>query len=373
VATDFHQHTTRSSDSAVSLRDRVLANAAEAVEVTVASEHNLNSDLSDAVRDAGMSKFVVSLAGNELSTDASPTPWGHVNVYPVVPVPGLPRGGAPQVRDRSAHDLFEELRRKSGPKPVVQVNHPRSGSNGYFDLLGFDARSGKGTARGYEAAFDALEVWNGRDVDMRTKVLVDFFSLLRTSHPVTPIADTDTHGIVGQEAGLPRTYVRVESDAALDAWTPERTAELVRTVRESRDVVLTNGPFLRVEANGVGIGGVATPKAGLVNVSIHVASASFARVDHVSMKCVGDASVLGPEEIAVAPTQRPGGAFEADASFTVKAARDDACVVIATGAVPMRPMFDGEDREISPWAMAGAVWIDADGDGIALARSKARR
>ena len=46
----------------------------------------------------------------------------------------------------------------------------------------------------------------------RGKVLDDYLALLRTNHPVTPIASTDTHGIVGQEAGYPRTFVRVEKD-----------------------------------------------------------------------------------------------------------------------------------------------------------------
>jgi hypothetical protein len=28
----------------------------------------------------------------------------------------------------------------------------------------------------------------------------------------------------------------------------------------------------------------------------------------------------------------------------------------------------GDDKEITPWAMTGAIWIDADGDGKALGR-----
>ena len=43
---------------------------------------------------------------------------------------------------------------------------------------------------GVEAAFDAVEVWNGRNVDVRAKVLEDLLALLRTSHPVTAIAAT---------------------------------------------------------------------------------------------------------------------------------------------------------------------------------------
>ena len=50
---------------------------------------------------------------------------------------------------------------------------------------------------------------------------------------MTATADTDTHGIVGQEAGYPRTYVRVADDGPVDAWDAARTADVVRGVKEA--------------------------------------------------------------------------------------------------------------------------------------------
>ena len=373
VATDFHQHTSLSVDAPVAARDRILGNAAEAVEVAVATEHNVVADLAPIVGELGMSRFVVSVPGDELSTDSSKKPWGHVNVFPLPEDASQPRGGAPVVRDRLAHDVLEEVRSKPGPRGVIQVNHPRSGANGYFDQLGFDPAKGVGTGAGYDAGFDALEVWNGRDVALRTKVLEDFLALLRTSHPVTAIADTDTHGIVGQEAGLPRTYVRVTKDDALDTWDASRTADVVRAVRETRDVVLTNGPFMRVTANGVGIGGIAAARSGLVVVKVHVTSAPFVSVDRVELRLAAGGKVLTPSVVVLTPKVGATGALEADLSFTIRATADDAFVVIVSGTRPMRPMFSGEDREISPWAMSGAIWIDANGNGKSLAREVARR
>lgn len=374
VATDFHQHTILSADAPVGTRDRILSNAAEAVEVAVASEHNVVADLGPVVRELGMSRFVVSIPGDELTTDASRKPWGHANVYPLVVDPSKARGGAPPVRDRLAHDVFEELRARPGPRSVLQVNHPRSGANGYFDQLGFDPKTGMGTGAGYDADFDALEIWNGRNVDARTKVLDDFFALLRTSHPVTGVADTDTHGIVGQEAGLPRTYVRVAKDDALDAWDASRTDDLVRGVRERRDVILTNGPFLRVTANGTGIGGIATARpGGLVEVKVHVTSAPFAAVDRAELRVAGRAKIESKAAVVLVPKKAASGAMEADVTFSVRAAADDAFVVIVSGTRPMKPMFSGEDRELNPWAMSGAIWIDANGDGKSLARETVRR
>ena len=375
VSTDFHQHTILSADAPVGTRDRVLANAAEAVEVAVASEHNVIADLGPLVRELGMSRFVVSIPGDELTTDASKKPWGHANVYPLAADPDKPRGGAPPVRDRTAHEVFDEIRARPGPRSVLQVNHPRSGANGYFDQLAFDPKTGVGTGAGYDADFDALEIWNGRNVDARMKVLEDFLALLRTSHPVTAVADTDTHGIVGQEAGLPRTYVRVAKEDALDAWDASRTDDLVRSVREKRDVVLTNGPFLRVTANGAGIGGIAAAarSGGLVEVKVHVTSAPFAAVDRAELRVAGGAKIESKPVVAIVPTKSASGAMEADVTFKVRAATDDAFVVIVSGSSPMKPMFSGEDRELLPWAMSGAIWIDANGDGKSLGRETVRK
>ena len=144
-------------------------------------------------------------------------------------------------------EVFDELRRADarrlrhpGQPPALRAERATSTSSAST------RRRGVGTDPGYDPRFDALEVWNGRNVDARAKVLGDFFALLRTGHPVTATADTDTHGIVGQEAGYPRTYVRVADDGPLDPWTAARTADVVRGVKVLRDVVLTNGPMLRV-------------------------------------------------------------------------------------------------------------------------------
>lgn len=373
VSTDFHQHTILSADAPVGTRDRVLANAAEAVEVAVASEHNVIADLGPLVRELGMARFVVSIPGDELTTDASKKPWGHANAFPLAFDPNKPRGGAPPVRDRLAREVFDEIRARPGPRSVLQVNHPRSGINGYFDQLGFDPATGTGTGAGYDADFDALEVWNGRNVDARMKVLDDFLALLRTSHPVTAVADTDTHGILGQEAGLPRTYVRVAREDALDAWDASRTDDLVRGVREKRDVVLTNGPFLRVTANGAGIGGIATARSGLVEIKVHVASAPFAAVDRAELRMAGGAKIESKPVVVVTTKKTASGAMEADVTFTVRATADDAFVVIVSGSRPMKPMFSGDDRELLPWAMSGAIWIDANGDGKSLGREMTRK
>ncbi len=213
-------------------------------------------------------------------------------------------------------------------------------------------------------------MWNGRNVDARAKVLGDFFALLRTSHPVTATADTDTHGIVGQEAGYPRTYVRVADDGPFDPWTPARTADVVRGVKVLRDVVLTNGPMLRVMAGDAPIGGVA--KGRVVVVKVHIESAPWVVVDALRLIRASAPDASDPAMTQrVTQTPNAAGALSADATFTVRVSADDAFVVIASGGKPMAPVLGaaaGGDAEITPWAMSGAIWIDADRDGKVLKR-----
>jgi hypothetical protein len=368
VACDFHQHTMLGADAPVSKLDRVIANAAEGVEVSVASEHNVVADLQPIVRELHLEGALVEIAGDELTTDASRAPWGHANVWPMPLDASKPRGGAPIVRDRTAHEVFEALR--SGPTAlpgdwVLQINHPRTGITGYFDQLGFDRARGVGAGAGYDAQFDALEVWNGRNVEARAGVIDDWRALLRTGHPVTATADTDTHGIVGQEAGYPRTMVRVQDDAHLDAWDASRTSDLVRGVKALRDVVLTNGPMLRVTANGVPVGGIA--KGRVVTVKVHVECAPWVDVDSVQLVHAREGVAPSTKSVTLAPLK--SGARGADTTFTVRADSDDAVFVTASGHRPMTPVLAASDaKEITPWAMTGAVWIDADGDGKSLGR-----
>jgi hypothetical protein len=367
VACDFHQHTMLGADAPVSKVDRIIGNAAEGLEVSVASEHNVVADLEPTVRELHLESAVVEIAGDELTSDASRAPWGHANAWPLPLDPTRPRGGAPPVRDVPIRDVIAGLRASAAARStdlVLQVNHPRSGRTGYFDQLKFDRARGAGSDPAYSADFDALEVWNGRKVDARAVILDDWRALLRTGHVVTATADTDTHGIVGQEAGYPRTMVRVDDDAHLDAWDGSRTADLVRGVKSRRDVVLTNGPMLRVKANGAPIGGIARGR--VISVEVHVECAPWVGVDTVRIVRARDGASEPAKAVSLTPLK--SGARGADVRFVLHADADDALFVVASGQKPMTPILAGDPKEILPWAMTGAIWIDADGDGAALGR-----
>ncbi|HEX8794141.1 MAG TPA: CehA/McbA family metallohydrolase, partial [Polyangiaceae bacterium] len=348
IGCDFHQHTILGADSPVAMGDRVVSNVAEGVEVSVASEHNVIADLEPLVRGMHLEDAMVAISGDELTTDASRKPWGHANVWPMPLDASKPRGGSPPLRDLTAKQTFDALRSSLKGDWVLQVNHPRMGPIGYFELLHFDPARGIGTGDGYDAGFDALEVWNGRNVGSRDQVIDDWRALLRTGHAVTPTADTDTHGIVGWEAGYPRTYVRVADDGNLASWDASRTQDVVHGVKALRDVVLTNGPMLRVTANG------ATPVGGIVRATgpravtlrVHIECAPWVSVDTVSVMHVLSSEKPVTKPVILAPTST--GAMAADLVLSATTRADDALYVVATGSKPMTPVLAGDPKEITP-------------------------
>ncbi|HTQ47585.1 MAG TPA: hypothetical protein VMI75_32740, partial [Polyangiaceae bacterium] len=156
IGCDFHQHTVLGADSPVAKGDRVVSNVAEGVEVAVASEHNVIADLEPLVRGMHLENEMVAIAGDELTTDASRKPWGHANVWPMTVDATKPRGGSPALRDRTAKETFDSLRASMPGDWVLQINHPRMGNIGYFELLKFDPARGVGSGDGYDPGFDAL-------------------------------------------------------------------------------------------------------------------------------------------------------------------------------------------------------------------------
>ncbi|MCC6559142.1 MAG: CehA/McbA family metallohydrolase, partial [Polyangiaceae bacterium] len=380
LACDLHQHTARSADAGVSVEDRVASNVVEGVECAVASEHNLVSDLAPAARALGVEARFRSIAGEEISSDASRAPFGHVSVFPMRPDPAAPRGGALPVRDRLARDVLSDALALPGA-PVIQINHPRSGANGYFDQLGFDAEAGRGAADGYDDRFDAVEVWSGRYVGGRARVLEDLWGLLRASRPVTPTANTDTHGVVQAEAGYPRTYVATGGDdpAGLDP------AALVEAIRSKRDVVLTNGPFVTMRVGEARPGGLVAAREGQpLALSVRVERAPW--VDATELR-IWIGGVPGEAIPLTGARTTPAGALLDDVTIPlvigrraraaqaakgspapIRIAEDTFVVAIVQGQRPLEPVLSGNADEILPFGMTSPIWIDTDGDGRALGR-----
>ncbi|MBV9949936.1 MAG: hypothetical protein JOZ69_24045, partial [Myxococcales bacterium] len=127
LAADLHVHAVPSMDAPAPLPDRVQALAAAGVEVAVATDHNVLTDYGPTIRERGLTRWLSSVVGDEVTTRG--VPMGHFNVFP------LAVGAPPVPYERVTATAMAAAARAAppeGPK-VVQLNHPRMGGIGYFE------------------------------------------------------------------------------------------------------------------------------------------------------------------------------------------------------------------------------------------------
>lgn len=340
IAADLHLHAIPSPDAPSLLADRVRSLVAAGVEVGVATDHNAVTDYSPVIRELGLKAKVASIVGDEVTTrDLS---WGHFNVFPLaVGTPPLP-----YMRTLPA-SIFAAARASKplGEKTLVQVNHPRMGDIGYFDILRMDSADVQGWLRRSNAAqmnFDAIEVFNGDHYDRIGSVeavMRDWYALLNAGFRYTATGNSDSHRVAFHEAGSPRTLVAVPSDnpGALD----ERA--FIDSIRAGRAIV-SSGPFVTIAAGGKGIGSTITP--GLVDIEVRVDAPPWVDIDKVQVIRRGElAREWGTADLTARPSTLR-------AQLDLKAG--DWIIAIARGSKPMTFLYR---PNATPFAFTNAIYV----------------
>jgi hypothetical protein len=332
IASDLHLHSINSVDSGMKLSDRVRAVAAEGVEWAVSTDHNFITDYTPYIQAAGLSDWLGSSVGLELSTLES----GHFNGYPLDYDVGAVGHGSFEWARRTPDELFAELRAlgRYGPEnTIVQVNHARDTILGYFgqyDRSALDASEivASGITAGFtqltgpafrdEAGdtvfswdFDALELLNGKlfwqihhyrvperlpagelpeEIPPAGAILVDedgevafpgvvddWYNLLNLGHRFVGVGTSDSHA-GDDEPGYFRTMVHVGTD------DPRGMHELdfVRGMK-SRRVVATNGPMIDFSVNGTPTGGEVVDADGVVRIDYRLQAARWVGLDQLNV------------------------------------------------------------------------------------------
>jgi hypothetical protein len=351
LAADLHLHTAESTDGGTPPRDRVLACAAEGVELLGSADHNEATDLAPQVEALGLAETLLAVIGVEVTTDSSRVPIGHLNVFPLAVDPAAPHVAAPVPwLDLDYPALVAGARRIPGV--LVQVDHPRSSHNGSFALLGLGTDDAA-TAALLALDFDLLEVSNGQGFAQTPAALADWARLVGCGRRVTPTGGSDAHALATPPCGWPRTYVFAGRDTA-GGFSPDGLAAALRSGR----VVVSSGPFVVLRVDDIPAGGTVVPKGRGVLVSVRVEAAPWIDVARVRVL------VNGREELALPPTARAPEAVRLETQAPLALSGDAAVWVEVDGASTL-PVLEA-DSAIRPWALSGAVWIDADGDGKLL-------
>ncbi len=234
---DFHQHAAYSADSAVPPIDGIIASVAEGLDCIATTDHDAVADWTADLEASGLADRVLWLPGVEVTSEVV----GHFNVFPWDPALGVP-----DHFDKSAAEVATLLR-ATAPDAVVQINHPRWGRIGMWDIVGIDDRTGllrdaddEGAPTGATYDVDAVEVLNGTDTTEAEEVLASWLRMVDAGKEATILGNSDSHSLVDQPRGSARTWVHVGDDASVDA--------VVSNLRERRRATATTGPFLDIEA-----------------------------------------------------------------------------------------------------------------------------
>ena len=255
--------------------------------------------------------------------EVTPFAYGHYNAWPLAPDFSSPNHGAIDW-GRGATDglgmtpgeVYDAMRARGAQ--MVQVNHPRGSGLDEFQAAFSRANVKYDFTQGvifgdYENAstpndwlrlpegslwsdkFNGLEVWNGfamvdsnkdgqREILSLDRVMRDWLSMLSIGFFVTPAGNSDTHTLIADPAGMPRTYVRVPDDSAQALSLPSTVDNVLATQTgangTARDVVVTDGPMIdvRVAANPV-LGRVVDATNTSVTAVVTVTAADWAKFD----------------------------------------------------------------------------------------------
>ncbi|MBL4636720.1 MAG: CehA/McbA family metallohydrolase [Kofleriaceae bacterium] len=247
ISMDSHLHSEMSTDSSIPLDQRLLSVAGEGVEVAISTDHDFIADYSPYIARLGLSEFVASQMGAEVSS----TVVGHINGWPLASDNSKAQAGSPNW-DGSAPNEIANLIRGDVASRVVQINHPRRGSSAVFDLIDLNSTtlaSGKtlsdlGVSGDLgDFNFDVIEVANADARSGFEDTFADWLSFLGKGFRKTATGASDSHKTTDY-SGRARTFVFVgvgqdtPSTVNMDAFN--------QAVKDGKAIV-SQGAFVTIE------------------------------------------------------------------------------------------------------------------------------
>jgi hypothetical protein len=355
VSVDPHMHTLF-SDGSVSVAERLRSAVAEGLDAVVSADHNWVTDYRPELERLGFAGEIAFVPGSEVTARTGSI---HFNMIPAPLVEGDPASGSIGVRDETPAVLFAAARAKQ-PGTIVQLNHPRSGTLGYFNNYHLDPEKAAFADHGFDLGFDVMEAMNGAVFGGgNDRAVEDWFHLVNRGYPVRIVGSSDAHGVDGGETGYSRTYVLMPEPAAggLDQDA------LLAGLRNGRSFV-SNGPIVSVKANGKAtFGDLVAAKKGRVDLDIAVTGAPWLDVSEVRLVINGERR----EPLPLAGAD--GGTLKFKGRVRVETPRDGWIAVEVKGSRSLFPVAqqragDGTPKEAAlPYALTNPIFVDANGDG----------
>jgi len=342
---DFHIHAQPSNDANDLLFDKVRSIAAVGLEAPVATDHDVNTDYTPFIEELGLGQYMKSIVGDELTTIR----LGHFNAYPLTFDPAKKNWGAPVWFGMSPQDIMQAFRDDPSGNTIVQINHPRDGSMGYFDVIGYNPETGTAQSPDlFSLNFDGMEVLNGTSYDKLEQTVPDWFSFLDRGKRVIGLGNSDNHSTFSLGVGYPRNCVASPTDAPGDMVEDQ----FIAAVR-AQQVTVDGGAFITVTANGTtGPGGTAAAHNGAVTLRITVQAPAWMSL--TTMTVIAGGQIIDTRDISAAD-----GIVRFDGAITHTPARDTWYVITVDGDQPLFPVYPAA----RPYSFTNPIYVDTDGNG----------
>jgi hypothetical protein len=355
ISLDPHMHTTY-SDGRMGVAERIRSVVAEGLDVAVATDHNTITDYYPTLKKLRLNEYLAVIPGNEVTISG----MIHYNTYPLKHRPEEENNGAISPLSKEVPPLFEASRQKD-PGAILQVNHPRSGTLGYFNNYQLDLESAATVQGNFDTSFNVLEVMNGPYYySSNFTAIEDWLHLLNRGYYFPLVASSDAHYIDRSEPGYSRTYVfyNGEGSDGLD-----RNA-LFRAILKGQSFA-SNGPLIEFKVNNrYTSGDTLTATNRKIDVSVKVWSAPWIAVDEVRLIVNGERRIILPVQTQKESIQK---LEEFPLGLTLE--RDSYLIVEVLGKESLYPILQRSSRSglstnaTLPYALTNPVFIDVDGNG----------
>jgi hypothetical protein len=355
TAVDPHMHTLH-SDGDVSVRERIRSVVAEGIEVAMATDHNILIDYLPVLERLGLKDELTTIIGNEVSVRG----LIHYNTYPLTYRENEVKNGAIHAVSDRPTPLFEASRQKD-PGILIQVNHPRAGTIGYFNNMELELDTAASALVSFDTSFDVLESLNGPYAYSSNAVAIqDWLNLLNRGYYKPLVGSSDSHTIDGDEPGYSRTYVYYEGTKGKDL----DTEAVIQAIKKGHSFA-TNSPIVELLVNDHCIPGDSCPATdGKVKVHVKVRSAPWVSVDEVKILINGERKLVFPVKTENTHIVK----FDEDIVLTLD--RDATIIAEVVGKKSLYPVLQRASREglledaAIPYALTNPVFVDVDGNGV---------
>lgn len=373
ISADFHNHSTPSGDNVCDTDGRLINIAAEHLEFAPTTEHNRLFDWEPTIKALGLSPFIKTVKGMELTGAGQ-----HLNAFPYEPDPLLQDGGAPVWNDDPRVAALT-LRRWQGEREDrwIQFNHPN-----LTDMFVDRDRDNvvDGGFIGVGALIDGMETQNGSSTDilhdapfkfsrtpnsLATKVMLcrEFMwrQLLNQGHRLVAIGVADAHTVYGNGVGCWRVYLPSSTDdpAAID-W-----AELSPKAKAG-NMILTTGPFLEVTTADGKIAGSDVISPGGVELKVKVQCTDWQDIDRVQVLVNGSLEPSLNFTRESHPQMFQDGVVKFEQTLQVPLKEDAHLIVVAMHETMTLKTGYGTSSyaTMRPCAYNNPIYVDVDGGGF---------